>query len=422
MQFTRRGKHLHMRKRVPRRYKDVEDREFVWLSLHTDSEAIAKAKAPQIWQEMIEAWEAKLEGATAEAEERIAAAKNLAAKRGYRYLSAADVARLPVTDIVDRVNRTVTAKGKIDPLEVEALLGAAEEPDLTITRALTRFWTIAKDRTLGKSDDQIRRWENPRKKAVANFIKVVGDIAAADVTTNDLFRFREWWVDRIASGEVSAGSANKDLIHLTDILKTVLRANDLDRKFTTEDLMIKEGKKNQRPAFSTDWIRKRLLAPGALDGMNGEARAILLGMINTGYRPSEGAMLTRAQIRLDADVPHLKIEGVGRVLKSHYSERVIPLTGISLEAFKEYPDGFPRYADNPTLSGTVNKFLTENKLLETPDHTMYGLRHSFEDRMLAAGFDERIRRDLMGHRLSRERYGQGASLEQAHKLLLSISI
>lgn len=30
-----------------------------------------------------------------------------------------------------------------------------------------------------------------------------------------------------------------------------------------------------------------MLSPGALDGLNGEARAILLGMVNTGYRPSE---------------------------------------------------------------------------------------------------------------------------------------
>lgn len=37
--------------------------------------------------------------------------------------------------------------------------------------------------------------------------------------------------------------------------------------------------------------------------------------------------------------------------------------------------------------------------------------------MLAAGVDERIRRDLMGHALNRERYGKGASLMNLQALI-----
>ena len=65
----------------------------------------------------------------------------------------------------------------------------------------------------------------------------------------------------------------------------------------------------------------------------------------------------------------------------------------------------------------MNKYLRANGLLETPEHSLYGLRHSFEDRMLAAGIDERIRRDLLGHALGRERYGDGGSLANVQKLL-----
>lgn len=87
------------------------------------------------------------------------------------------------------------------------------------------------------------------------------------------------------------------------------------------------------------------------------------------------------------------------------------------------PAGFPRYSDSSaSLSATVNKFLRANDLMETPKHTLYGLRHSFEDRMLAANVDERIRRDLMGHALERERYGKGASLEQLHGLLQATAL
>jgi integrase len=100
---------------------------------------------------------------------------------------------------------------------------------------------------------------------------------------------------------------------------------------------------------------------------------------------------------------------------------VIPLTGVSLDAFRQFPEGFPRYRNTANLSAVVNKFLRTNGLLETPRHSFYSLRHSFEDRMLAAGIDDRIRRDLFGHRLDRERYGKGASLEHMAELVAGIA-
>ncbi|WP_444460531.1 hypothetical protein [Rhodobacter capsulatus] len=60
--------------------------------------------------------------------------------------------------------------------------------------------------------------------------------------------------------------------------------------------------------------------------------------------------------------------------------------------------------------------------MESDDHTLYSLRHSFEDRMLAAGIDDRIRRDILGHRLSRERYGDGATLEHMQQLLQATAL
>lgn len=422
MTIMRRQKTLYLRKRVPTRYRSVDDRESVWLSLATDSEEVARQKAPIVWADMIEAWEAKLEGRDAEAEGRIAAAKNLAKRRGFRYMPAAEVARLPLEDLLSRLESVVTAKGTIDVQEAEAALGVADLPKLTVSKALTSYWSLSKAKTIGKSEDQLRRWKNPRMKAIGNFIEVVGDKIITDITTADLFAFRSWWVDKMERDGVTANSANKDFVYLTSTLREVARANDIELRFATRGLALDEGKPAQRPAFSAEWISDKLLRPGALDGLNGEARAILLGMVNTGYRPSEGAALTEDLIRLDANVPHIRIAPVGRQLKSHNAERVIPLCGVSLEAFRAYKAGFPRYADNPALSDTVNKFLRENGLLETADHSLYSLRHSFEDRMLAAGVDERIRRDLMGHRLDRERYGKGASLEHLHEVVSRIAL
>lgn len=423
MAIVQRGSTFHLRRRVPRRYRQIEARDIVWISLHTDSETLARSKAEGAWRQLIEAWEARLRGNAGEAEIRYSAAQELARIKGFRYLDVETVARLPVTGLLDRVEAVSTAGGKADLIEGKALLGEADKPAITVSKSLDLYWTLAREKTFGKSPDQVRRWENPRKKAVRNFITLLGDKPLEEITRDDMLDFRQHWLERIEAGEVTPNSANKDLTHFGDVLKTVNNMKRLGIDLPLGELSFREGETRSRPPFSVDWIKGRLLAEGALSGLNPEARGLLLGMINTGYRPSEGAALSAETIRLDHKVPHISIEPEGRQLKTHYSRRIIPLAGVSLEAFKAFPNGFPRYRQNSaTLSAVVNKFLRENGLMETPEHSFYSLRHSFEDRMLAAGVDDRIRRDLFGHRLDRERYGKGASLEHLGQIVRSLAI
>jgi integrase len=424
MSIMKRGNNYHLRKRVPRRYQDVEERKSVWVSLHTDSFSVAQQKADAAWQHIVEGWEARLAGDTSDAEKRFEAAKKLAAVRGFRYLPVERVAELPQEELLARVEAVQERKdGRPDMHDANAIMGGVSSPPLTVTRALELYWDLVKDKTLGKSPDQLRRWENPRKKAVKNFVDVVGDKPIGDISGDDMLDFRQWWLERLETDGLTPNSANKDIIHLGDVLKTVNRMKRLGLVLPLSDLSFKEGEAKQRPPFSTDWIRDRLLGAGALDGLNNEARSVVLAMVNTGARPSELAALTRDQIRLQAAVPHISLEPVGRQMKSRNARRVIPLTGVSLKAMAQNPDGFPQYLNSSaTLSGTVNKYLRANGLLETPEHSLYGLRHSFEDRMLAAGIDERIRRDLLGHALGRERYGDGGSLANVQKLLQRLAL
>lgn len=197
------------------------------------------------------------------------------------------------------------------------------------------------------------------------------------------------------------------------VLNTVIELKGLPVTLSLDRLNFKGATTGQRPAFSTQWIKEKLLAPDALAGLNPDARYLVLGMINTGYRPREGANLRETTIHLEGAVPYIEILPEGREVKTAQSIRKIPLTGVSLEAFRAMPEGAKRYRDKaPTLSATVNGYLKKNGLLETDAHTMYSLRHSFEDRMLAAYIDDRIRRDLFGHKLDRERYGQGHPLSR----------
>ncbi|WP_011581237.1 MULTISPECIES: tyrosine-type recombinase/integrase [Chelativorans] len=422
MKLVRRHRTFHIVRRVPKRYQPVEPRKQVWISLHTDSETVAQQKAPSAWQLMLDGWEARLAGATDDAERQFEAARELAAVRGYRYLSADKVAKLPREELLERVEAVTKLSGDAAQIEARAVLGGAREPGIKISRALELYWTFAKQDTFGKSEDQLRRWEHPRKRAIANLIEIIGDKELADITPDDMLDFRQHWLDRIAAGDAKPDTGNKDLQHIGNILRTVVKMKRLGLVLPLDGLSFRADKERTRPPFSVDWIKTKLLAPGALDGLNTEARCILLGMVNTGYRPGEAAGLLPEHIRLDADVPHISIEPVGRQLKNKVSERVIPLVGVSLEAFKQCSNGFPTYRFKDKISDTVNKFLRKHKLLETPEHSLYSLRHSFEDRMLAAGIDERIRRDLFGHSLGRERYGEGATLAHKRDVLQAIAI
>ncbi|MEP2531188.1 tyrosine-type recombinase/integrase [Shimia sp.] len=418
MAIKPRGKKLSLYRRVPKRYESVEARKFIWLALHTDSMSEAEVKAGPAWEQLIAGWEAKLAGDTSDAEQRFEAARELAEARSFRYVRVDRVATLPTDQLLERIDAVSVRKGKPDLKEAAALLGGAREPEITVTRALELYWDLAREKTLGKSKDQVRKWENPYKKAIRTFISVVGDKPISAISGDDMLDFRAWWLDRLQHEGLSPGSANKDLIHLGKVLKTVNKMKRLNLLLPLSDLSFKESEASARPPFSDDWIRGKILAPGSLDGLNKDARCILLSMINTGARPSELAALTSHQINLEGSVPHISIEPVERQLKSANARRVIPLCGVSLEAIRTCPDGFPRYRDSSaSLSATVNKFLRGNGLMETPKHTLYSLRHSFEDRMLAAGFDDRIRRDLMGHALDRERYGKGASLDHLRGLI-----
>jgi len=422
MNLRKRGKIYQLVRRVPRRYRSVEAREQVWISLHTDSESLAKLKAPAAWDQMLQAWEAKLHGDSSDAEARFDAARELAETRGFRYIPLARIEKLQIEELMQRVEAVSVSKGVPDGKEAAALLGAEDEPRVTVSRALSFYWALAKAKSLGKSPAQIRKWENPIKQAIRDFIEVVGDKPMSEITRDDVRAFRDWWLERVETEDLHPSTANKNMDHFGKVLKLVNEEKRLGLSLPLGKLRLEEGEKNTRPPFSVAWIKGRLLAQGALDGLDPEARAIILVMINTGARPSEVAALRSSTIRIDVDVPHISIQPDSRKLKTKHARRVIPLTGVSLDALKGFEDGFPRYRSYPGLSKVVGDYLTARALRETPAHSLYSLRHSFEDRMLKAGIDERIRRDLMGHRLGRERYGEGADLRDLHGLLQALAL
>ena len=417
-----RGKTYFLRMRVPKRFAEVETRKQVYVSLKTDSASEAKNRAARAWQEMLNGWEAQLAGDFKLADHLFAEAKKEAQRLGFAYKPAAEVAQLPMAELAKRIR--AASEG---PETARAALGLAPPPTITVSAALELFWEVSTDKVINKTPDQVRRWKNPRKKANAIFIEAVGDKPISGITAEDMLLFREHLINRVADGQITMQSANKDLTHFIGTIKTVNRMKKLDINLPFSDLALKGGRAKKRQPFSKTWIQEKLLVPGALDGLNPQARNLLLMMINSGARPSELAGLKIDHLDLTGEIPMMSFMPEGRQLKNDHSERRVPLHGVSLNAARDalgVAKGdklFPAYFGRDKVSDTINKFMRENGLKESETTTLYSLRHSFEDRLIEAGVADRVRADLFGHALQRERYGEGGGDEMRYQAIKAVS-
>lgn len=148
----------------------------------------------------------------------------------------------------------------------------------------------------------------------------------------------------------------------------------------------------------------------------------ILGLISdTGLRLSEAIGLTKDDIVLDHEIPHLIVRPhPWRRLKTQSSEREVPLVGVSLWSAQraivttDSAFVFPRYANAKSVmsnsaSASLNKWLKQKVNKELVIHS---LRHAMRDRLRAVECPREIldtiggwKRDGVG-----EAYGKGFSL------------
>lgn len=169
-----RGDTYYLRRRVPKRFKPIEDRALIWVSLHTDSLREARIRADSVWAKMIGAWEALLAGEIAAADEQMEAARRIAKVHGFRYRPVDEIAKGPLEDLLARIEAATTRDGKLDPQLFPALLGSIAPPKITILRALDIFFDLSKDRIMDMTRNQERVWRNARTRAFGLLIGAVG--------------------------------------------------------------------------------------------------------------------------------------------------------------------------------------------------------------------------------------------------------
>ena len=416
--LTRRDGLWHYVRRVPDVVAHLDARGIVKQStrihIADDPRGVKAERAANRINDDLEAyWKSLLDGQAADAQKRYDAARRRARAFGVEYKTTPDLTEGTVRDLLERARIVREASPETEELTTIAVGGGEDPPALRLSTLFEAFEELNKAANKDLSPDQKRKWKNPKLRAIANFIEVSGDLTLLEVKRSHALAFRNWWQGRIIEEDLEIGTANKDIGHLNTMFRAIEQTHQIGLAPVFAELRIAGERDGQRTAFAPSFVQDRLLADGALDGLNDEARAIVFLIVETGLRLSEAANLTDETIRLGDPIPHVRVRPDGRRMKTDQSARDIPLVGVSLMAAQAHPNGFPRYRDKAaSLSAIVNKVMSGRGLLPSDNHSLYSLRHTFEDRLTKVEAPDKVASALMGHKFHRPRYGVGPSLEQ----------
>ncbi len=425
--LIKRGQTWHLRMRVPKRYLAVAGRKEIHRSLETDSERRARELLPDVKAKLLaELDQMTIIRARPDDADAYRAAQKIAQARGFAYRPLSDLLEAPMEDLLERVE-----VASADPATetAKALLGAVEEPALRLSNLVDEVERIAAHDNRYKSENQMRLWRNPRKRAAANLQAALGgrDVLVSEIDHAAALKHKAWWQKKIAAENLSVESANKDFANMAGMLRRYYESiAQPDPPFPYHRVSLKDRHKTEsrKLEIPVDWITEKWFAPGAFDGTNAEARDILLISIETGCRQSEIHDLPPGAFVLDHPFPHFEIKFEDgdnrREIKNSASTRVVPLVGVALAAAKRHPDGFPRYRGKSTYSATMNKHMRSNGLLPSPNHTIGGVRHTWESRLLAETKRMELSGEMMGHSVKQIRarpvYGDAMALPDRHAL------
>lgn len=426
--LTRRNGLWYFVRRVPAEFAAVDPRGIVKLStkvkVAADRVGIRAGRiADRMDLDLEASWRAKAGGDPGQAAIDVDEARKRARALGLDYKPIDVAVNEAAADIMRRVDQLAKGDRRHDAATTAAVLGGVPLPVIRLSNLYPEF-EAAKRTALAKySPEQLRKWKAAKRRAVEILIDCLGDKAIGDLTRDDALKFSDAWQERVLEEGIQVGTANKNITHITGMLKTVSRRYRLRLDPVFAGTRLEGTASRSRKPFGAAFIVNVILAPGALDGMNDEARAAVHVLINTGARASEIINLQPERIRLRAEIPHIQVRPDDRVMKTDWSYRDIPLVGIALEAMRAFPNGFPRYFDKGgSFSAAVNSYFADHGMKPSDLHSAYSLRHGFKDRLREVETPEELKDELMGHNTGKPKYGDGHGLRLKLKYIEMIAL
>ena len=276
-----------------------------------------------------------------------------------------------------------------------------------------------------KGEGKDKTFIRTANRNIEYIIKVLGNKSIRLYSSYDASKFRDWLMEQ--------GMSNSTLKRVFSSVKAIINLSineyglDITNPFSKAYLPSIENE--IRESIPLKDIRVIQTESKKEDD---ELRWLLLLLSDSGMRLSEALGLSKDDINLNSNLPHVKlIPHKWRRLKTRNSERCIPLIGASLWASKKILEhqnnsvyAFPRYTsvDNcnaNSASAALNKWL-KSKL--TNDYVVHGLRHSFRDRLRAIECPSEIIDQLGGWSLRSigQGYGKGYGLSVLSKWMKQI--
>ena len=415
----------YFNRRIPIQFQEFDTRKAIRFSLKTSCKKEAIQLAALENTKLQDYWRNLTVTGTTNTHERYASAVKRAEILGFPYFDKLQLLTGEIEDLIKRLAFVVDQKININ--QAESVLGMVEQQQVLLSELLPIFWDLKKEIKLDKSDRQLKKWKNPRILAMSNFLKAVPDKPVQKLDRQDMMDFKDWWIDRIDAEKLSKVTANKQIVHVKNIIQTVSKHAKvkLDREYLFEDIFFKGKNYKERLPFTTEHINGVLLKDDKLKGLSDHYRKMIWVFAESGVHIDEQIAIRPENIFLDHAIPHVVITSHEKdKLKTEHRERVMPLVGFALDAFRAYPRGFSEIVDDPDrASSAIGKYLRENEMIPSERHSLYSLRHSFQDRLTNADCPDRIQTDLMGHAFAgRIKYGIGASLEHSYTWLKRIQL
>ena len=152
--------------------------------MDTDSEVTALQRAQALNAILENFWVTVADIDSDDLENKYARIVAHARVSGFRYMPAQDVAgTAPISEVINRVDAASVIH---DETVRDTILGGVSKPEISLSKARDILFEHEQGNLTHQSEGQIRKWKNPRKKAVANFVSLIGDKAIENITRQDI--------------------------------------------------------------------------------------------------------------------------------------------------------------------------------------------------------------------------------------------
>ena len=264
------------------------------------------------------------------------------------------------------------------------------------------------------------------QRYIGYLTECLGNRSIDQYTSKDATVLREWLINK--------GLSNSSLQRVFSGIKAVINFVTLEQGLECQNAFAKVYLPSNTDAKKRHAINPSNMAKIKAEclSLDDDIRWLVAIIFDSGMRLSEAAELMLSDLKLEDVIAYIDLKPhPHRRLKTAYSERKIPLVGLSLWAAKRLKQNstglycFSRYTNSErcnsnSASAAINKWI---KTVGGSNDVIHGLRHSFRDRLRAIEAPTDMIDQLGGWALKSvgQGYGDGYDLELLVKHLNKLS-